>query len=75
MQLRQQRLEFGHDASRLHAALSAREATLWTQQVQIATRTTPAAVRRAVGAAALHLEPAKPVGSLPGTWATAAVKR
>ena len=64
VQLRQQRLEYGHEASQLHAALAARQGTLWNQQVEIAARTTPGAVRRAVAAAALKLEPAKPAGTL-----------
>ena len=41
LQLRQQRLELGYEANRLHRDLQVAQLKLWRQQVQIAADTAP----------------------------------
>ena len=66
--LRQQRLDLAHDASQLHAALEARQAKLWDQQLRIAALTTSPAVTRSAGEHHLDLVPAKATGTAVADW-------
>jgi hypothetical protein len=46
LQLRQQRLNTRYDMNRLHRKIEASQATLWNQQLKIASSTTPEALDR-----------------------------
>ena len=69
--LRQQRLDLNHEAGQLHAAIEARQAKLWDQQIRLAAVTNPPAIGRAVGNHHLSLIPVKPTGQAPTDWVDA----
>ena len=61
LQLRQQRLELSHQALALHNQIEARQAHLWSQQLQIAVYTAPNAIAQTMSQQSLHMAPAFPV--------------
>ena len=71
VQLRQRRLDLSHEASQLHAAVEARQAKLWEQQVRLAAVTAPPAVGRSADGHHLTLIPVKPIGIAPTGWVDA----
>lgn len=60
LQMRQQRLELSHECSRLHEQIEDAQIRLWNQQLQIATYTTPNAIRQTVKHYDISLVPSKP---------------
>lgn len=58
LQLRQHNRELAYQSSRIHSEIKALQATLWNQQLQIATATGPNAIERTVGQYDLELVPA-----------------
>ena len=58
LQLRQQHLELEHSAMVVAGQIESRQAELWSQQLQIAAGTSPAALGKA--SADLHLAPHPP---------------
>jgi cell division protein FtsL len=68
IQLRQQRLELSHQTSQLHNQIEARQARLWSQQLQIAAITAPPALKSSIARQDLKLSPLAPIGSTPTSW-------
>ncbi len=68
VQLRQQRLDLSHEKSQLHAAVEARQAALWDQQVRLAAVTAPPAIGRSAGSHHLTLIPVKPTAAPATDW-------
>jgi cell division protein FtsL len=69
LQLRQQSLELNYESNRLHGQIEAKQAELWSQQLQIAEATAPNAI--AARAKAGGLEMVQPTPETPGTPETA----
>jgi cell division protein FtsL len=63
LELRQQRLDYGREAVRLHDQIEARQTTLWNQQLQIATYTAPNAISKTIARTDLQQPPAAPIGT------------
>jgi hypothetical protein len=61
LQLRQQRMELNHQALALHNEIEARQAKLWSQQLQIAVYTAPNAIAQTMSQPSLHMATAFPV--------------
>ena len=71
VQLRQRRLDLGHETSQLHAAVETRQAKLWEQQVRLDAVTAPPVVGRTADGHHLTLIPVKPTGIAPTGWVDA----
>jgi cell division protein FtsL len=67
LQMRQQELELKHRAAALQGRIEAQQAKLWSQQLQIATATSPHAIRQTVGSE-LDLVPEHEVPIHTATW-------
>jgi hypothetical protein len=57
---RQQRLELSHESVELHNQIESRQAKLWSQQLQIATFTSPTALSAMAAQQNLHMTPQGP---------------
>ena len=60
LQLRQQNMQFGNQCNELHRKIRSRQATLWSQQLQIAVYTAPNAITQTVANHDLKLVPQTP---------------
>jgi cell division protein FtsL len=60
LQLRQQNMQFGNQCNELHRKIRNRQATLWSQQLQIAVYTAPNAITQTVANHDLKLVPQTP---------------
>jgi hypothetical protein len=68
LQLRQQRMELGHDTSQLNDRINAQQAKLWSQQLQIAVYTAPNAIQQTVRAHDLKMVSQLPARSKNANW-------
>jgi hypothetical protein len=68
LQLRQQRMELGHDTSQLNDRINAQQAKLWSQQLQIAVYTAPNAIQQTVKSHDLNMVSQSPVRSKNANW-------
>jgi cell division protein FtsL len=68
LQLRQQRMELGHDTSQLNDRINAQQAKLWSQQLQIAVYTAPNAIQQTVKNHDLKMVAQSPQRSKKANW-------
>src|SRR3954469_6572156 len=68
LQLRQQKLELNHQATKLHNQIEAHQAKLWNQQLQIAVYPAPNAIEKTVGDQQLRLVPRSPLPASKSNW-------
>ena len=68
LQLRQQRMDLGHDTSQLNDRINAQQAKLWSQQLQIAVYTAPNAIQQTVKSHDLKMVSQSPVRSKSANW-------
>jgi cell division protein FtsL len=68
LQLRQQRMELGHQNSELNDHINAHQAKLWSQQLQIAVYTAPNAIQQTVKTHDLKMVSQSPVRSKNANW-------
>lgn len=59
LELRQQRLELSYQTTTLHKQVEKAQLILWNQQLQIASETTPSAIRKTVKDCDITLVPSK----------------
>ncbi|HEV7300030.1 MAG TPA: hypothetical protein VGN72_11745 [Tepidisphaeraceae bacterium] len=60
LQLRQERREIAYQSNALHDKIEAQQSKLWNQQLQIATYTSPNAIKRTVGDHELQMSTVTP---------------
>jgi cell division protein FtsL len=68
LQLRQHQLQLGYECNDLHRQIRGRQATLWSQQLEIAVYTAPNAITQTVAAHDLHLVPEAPPAAGRQNW-------
>ena len=68
LQLRQHQLQLGHQCNDLHRQIRGRQATLWSQQLEIAVYTAPNAIEQTVAAHDLELVPEAPPAAGRQNW-------
>ena len=68
LMLRQQHMELSHQTAAMHDQIRARQAKLWSQQLQIAVYTAPNAIERTVSNHQLHLAPEAIAPGLKSGW-------
>ena len=68
LHLRQQKLELAYDANQLHGQISALQAKLWNQQMQIAIPVAPNAIANTVNTHDLKMVPRMPLPASATSW-------
>jgi hypothetical protein len=68
LQLRQQNLQLGHQCNEVHGKIRARQAKLWSQQLEIAVYTAPNAITQTVANHDLKLVPQAPLPAGKRHW-------
>ena len=68
LQLRQQRMELGHQNSELNDQINSQQAKLWSQQMQIAVYTAPNSIQQTVKAYDLEMVSQSDVATATPSW-------